>query len=85
MRPHATRTPSITAFAEELRSLRGAGNFDDSTFVYEPGSANEVVAVRVFYEWELITPYLSAPLRNMSGNKHLLQATAVFRNEPFGS
>lgn len=61
------------------------GTFDDSEFKYEPGGPNQIVAVRVFYEWDLITPYISQPLRNMAGNKHLLQASAVFRNEPFGS
>ncbi len=64
--------------------LDGEGNFDDSGFDYEPGGPNEVVAVRIFYEWDLVTPYISAPLANMAGNKHLLQANAVFRNEPFG-
>lgn len=64
--------------------LDGDGNFDDSGFDFEPGGANDVVAVRIFYEWDLITPYISAPLANMNGNKHLIQANAVFRNEPFG-
>ena len=60
------------------------GNFDDSDFDFEPGGANEIVAVRVFYEWGLVTPILSAPLANLANGKHLIQATAVFRNEPFG-
>ncbi len=64
--------------------LDGAGNFDDSSFGFDPGDANEIVAVRVFYEWALITPIMSAPLANLPGGKHLIQANAVFRNEPFG-
>ena len=47
-------------------------------------AANDIVVVRAFYEWELMTPILSAPLANLSGNRRLLQATVVFRNEPFG-
>lgn len=61
------------------------GNVENLDFGFEPGGANDIIAVRIFYEWDLITPVISTPLANMSGNKHLLSATAVFRNEPFGS
>ena len=61
------------------------GNLDNDDFMFAAGGANEIVAVRLFYEWELITPALSQPLVNMSCNRHLLQASTVFRNEPFGS
>ncbi|HPE47667.1 MAG TPA: pilus assembly protein [Hyphomonas sp.] len=64
--------------------LDSDGNFDETGFGFDPGGANDVVAVRVFYEWTLLTPILSAPLVNMNGSKHLIQANAVFRNEPFG-
>ncbi len=60
------------------------GNLDDTNFEFSPGAANEIVVVRVFYEWDLLTPVLSAPLANMSNNRRLLQATVAFRNEPFG-
>jgi len=61
------------------------GDLENEDFGFEPGGPNEIVAVRVFYEWDLITPYISQPLQNMNGNKHLLQVNAVFRNEPFGN
>lgn len=64
--------------------LDSDGNLDDSNFEFTPGAANEIVVVRVFYEWELITPIMSAPLANMSGGRRLLQSTVAFRNEPFG-
>lgn len=77
---------SISGFgaANMTSPLDGDGNFDESGFGYNPGKANEIVAVRVFYEWNLMTPALSMPLSNMAGNKHLIQANTVFRNEPFG-
>lgn len=65
--------------------LDTAGLIDDDTFGFSPGGPNDIVAVRVFYEWDLLTPGLTAPLANMAGHKHLLQSNAVFRNEPFGS
>ncbi|KCZ84428.1 TadE-like protein [Hyphomonas adhaerens MHS-3] len=64
--------------------LDSDGNFDDGDFDFQPGSANDIVAVRVYYEWSLVTPILSAPLANMANGKHLIQAATVFRNEPFG-
>lgn len=61
------------------------GLVDDEDFGFNPGGPNDIVAVRVFYEWDLLTPVLTMPLSNMAGNKHLMQSNAVFRNEPFGS
>lgn len=60
------------------------GEVDDSDFDFDAGEANDIVVVRVFYEWELITPIMSAPLANMADGRRLLQSTVVFRNEPFG-
>lgn len=61
------------------------GDLDTSAFGFAPGGQNEIVVVRVFYEWDLIIPGMSAPLANMSNNRRLLQATIAFRNEPFGN
>lgn len=61
------------------------GNIDPDQFDFQPGGPNDIVAVRIFYEWNLIAPGISMPLRNMSGNKHLMSASVVFRNEPFGN
>lgn len=59
---------------------------DDSGFGFNTGAQNEIVVIRVFYEWDLIIPIMSAPLDNMGGtNRRLLQATVAFRNEPFGN
>ena len=60
-------------------------DFDDSGFDFSPGAQNEIVVIRVFYEWDLIIPLMSKPLANLSGNRRLLQATVAFRNEPFGN
>jgi len=65
--------------------MDAAGVIDPDQFTYDPGGPNDIIAVRVFYEWSLITPIISMPLANMSGNRHLLQSAAVFRNEPFSS
>lgn len=69
---------------EDPNVIGADGNLDDSGFDFDMGDANDIVVVRVFYEWQLITPILSAPLANMSDDRRLLQATVAFRNEPFG-
>jgi len=62
------------------------GDLDDSGFGFDTGAQNEIVVIRVFYEWDLIIPVMSAPLDNMGGSsRRLLQSTVAFRNEPFGS
>ena len=47
------------------------------------GNACDVVVVRAFYQWSVVTPVLSWFLVNMSGGQHLLSAASAFRNEPF--
>ncbi len=59
------------------------GQVKKGGFGFDPGSANEIVMVRAFYEWDLVTPIISAPLANLSGNRRLIVSTATFRNEPF--
>ncbi len=63
--------------------IDGSGDFDNSSFGFDPGGQNAIVVVRVFYQWDLIIPGLSKPLENINGNKRLLQSTIAFRNEPF--
>lgn len=78
--------------------VRTFGSFAATTFVdpidedtgefaetetFQAGASSQIVVVRVFYEWKLITPMIGIPLSNMSSNRRLLQSTVVFRNEPF--
>jgi Flp pilus assembly protein TadG len=59
------------------------GELDDSEFGFDAGGPSCIVLVRVFYEYDVITPVLGPGLSNMSGNRRLLNAAAAFRNEPF--
>lgn len=58
------------------------GNLTNAT-QFSPGNGGDIVLVTVFFEYELaaFTPMLN--LSNMSSNHRLIQAAAVFRNEPF--
>lgn len=58
------------------------GNYNGQ-FVFQPGSAGDVVLVRVFYSWPILTPVIEEALDDMAGGARLLVASAAFRNEPF--
>ena len=49
------------------------------------GNACEVVLVRAFYKWPVVTPMLDFFLGNVSGGYHLLSTAASFRNEPYNN
>jgi Flp pilus assembly protein TadG len=63
--------------------LDANGNLNPALNNYQPGGASDVVLVRVYYTWPVMTPVLTPFLVNMAGGSHLLSATAAFRNEPF--
>jgi Flp pilus assembly protein TadG len=52
---------------------------------FDPGGPGDVVLVRTFYVWDVMTPMFSANLSNMNGGARLISSSSVFRNEPFGS
>jgi Flp pilus assembly protein TadG len=62
-----------------------SGNLKTTLNNYAPGTACNVVLVRTFYTWQVITPLLSPFLTNITGGYHLVSATSAFRNEPFVS
>jgi len=57
--------------------------YRNGTFQYAPGGPGDIVVVRLFYPWQLIVTGLGWNPSNLSGNKRLLCATAVFKNEPY--
>ena len=62
--------------------IDAAGDFVPN-FQFAPGQRDSIVVVRAFYEWSLITPFVSKPLANLSNGNLLIQSSIAFRNEPF--
>jgi len=60
------------------------GNFDSTQTGYTPGGPGCIVRVTLYYQWPIYVSMYNTALSNLNGNKRLLVATAVFRNEPYG-
>lgn len=58
------------------------GNIVEDT-VFQPGGAGDIVLVRVYYSWGVLSPSLIG-LSNLDGGGRLVAASVAFRNEPFG-
>ena len=54
-----------------------------TNFGYQPGGPGDIVVVRLMYQWPVYASLLGFNLGDMAGNKRLVMATAVFRNEPY--
>ena len=50
---------------------------------FEPGTAGDIVLVRAYYVWHVLSP-TAIGLSNVSGDGRLLVSSVAFRNEPFG-
>ena len=59
------------------------GNFDPSGCGYNPGMPSDIVVVRAFYRWQVITPMFEAIFANVGGGQRVLVSSMMFRNEPY--
>ena len=59
------------------------GNFSPGAFQFDAGQRDDIILARAYYEWELITPIISAPLANLDNGNLLISSGIAFRNEPF--
>jgi Flp pilus assembly protein TadG len=61
------------------------GQLDTTNMGYTPGGPGDIVVVRLYYQWPIYLSLLNNGLANLGNGSRLLVATAVFRNEPYGS
>lgn len=59
------------------------GQFDDSGFGYNPGIPSDIVVVRAYYRWQIMTPLFEPIFQNINGGQRILVSTMMFRNEPY--
>ncbi|MGH6726367.1 MAG: TadE/TadG family type IV pilus assembly protein [Pseudolabrys sp.] len=60
------------------------GQFDTTKMNYTPGGPGCIVAVSVYYQWPIYVSMLGDNLSTLGNGTRLLEATSVFRNEPYG-
>lgn len=63
--------------------VSSSGAFDKGQLAYQPGGPGDIVLVRAFYQWKLLTPYLNGGLSRLDDGSALLTAATTFRNEPY--
>jgi hypothetical protein len=79
------RKYSAFSAADLSKPVDANGNLINN-FVYQPGEPGDIIVVRTIYQWQVHLPLLGPigfHLSDMTGNKRLIMATAVFRNEPY--
>jgi Flp pilus assembly protein TadG len=59
------------------------GALDDGDTNYAPGAPSDIVVVRAYYRWKVLTPLFEPIFQNMSGGQRILVSTMMFRNEPY--
>lgn len=57
--------------------------FQTDGFGYSPGAASDIVVVRVYYRWHVMTPMFEPIFRNVGSGDRILVTTMMFRNEPY--
>jgi Flp pilus assembly protein TadG len=65
--------------------LNADGQLNPGNQPYSVGDVCNVVVVRSFYAWKVMTPVLTPFMINMADQSHLLTAAAAFRNEPYNT
>jgi Flp pilus assembly protein TadG len=62
-----------------------SGTFDKSKLIFNTGGPGDIVLVRVWFPWKLVTPFLQTALSQEKNGTRRINAVATFKNEPWGS
>jgi Flp pilus assembly protein TadG len=79
----------VQRFASFVDAANGQVNpvqnsqFQTGTFGYNPGAPSDVVVVRAYYRWQVMTPLFQPIFQNISGGQRILVSTMMFRDEPY--
>lgn len=61
------------------------GTLDTTSLSVQSTGSCQVVLMRSFYPWSIMTPLMAPLLENMPNGQYLLAAAAAFRSEPYVS
>jgi Flp pilus assembly protein TadG len=74
---------SYPAFSNVNIANQISGGTFTNNMQYSTGGPGDIVVVRLFYQWPQYVTGLGYNITNLTGNKRLLVATAVLKNEPY--
>lgn len=82
--------PSFSGESAPNPVTKGSGStngaFDNSKLTFQTGNAGDIMLVRAFYQWKLITPVLYGGLQSMNNTGvNVITSATTFRNEPYSS
>jgi Flp pilus assembly protein TadG len=78
-----TSYPSFEAAAEGQASPIQNGQFQADGFGYSPGAPADIVVVRAYYRWQVMTPLFQPFFQNVGDGQRILVSTMMFRDEPY--
>ena len=80
---------NYTSFSTAATGVSSApttnGTFDSSKTGYSLGGPGCIQVVTLYYQWPVYIPLLNLNSANSGPNSRLLQATSVFKNEPYST
>lgn len=56
---------------------------DTDSFAYTDSLPSDIVVVRAYYRWKVLTPMFERIFANASNGERIIVSTMMFRNEPF--
>jgi Flp pilus assembly protein TadG len=75
---------SLAADAPQLpETFNDDATFEETPTCWSPGKPTDIVLVRIYYRWRLVTPGLNRTLQNMGDGTRLITTATAFRNEPY--
>lgn len=77
------RFDSFVAASNGTQSPIQDDEFSGDGMGYRPGAASDIVVVRAYYRWQVMTPLFEPIFQNISGGQRILVSTMMFRNEPY--
>lgn len=77
------RTYSSFAAASYPTITKADGSIDPTKLAVQATADCQVILMRVYYTWSIMTPLMAPLLENEPGGKYILSAAAAFRSEPF--
>lgn len=73
----------VTSFAPIAPPAITNGEFDDSELGFDPGASRNLMLVRAWYQYPLVSPFMQQSMSKLNNGAYLMHSTSAFRNEPY--